>query len=143
VDPGTGRDVAPGEQGELWCRGPNIMRGYLNNPAATADTVDEDGFLHTGDIVTVDPTGVFRVVDRLKELIKYKGPPGRAPSWRHCCSATKRWPTPRSSACPTPNCGEVPQAFVVRRDSHPGLDTDSVLAFVAGRVAPHKKIRLV
>jgi long-subunit acyl-CoA synthetase (AMP-forming) len=71
VDPGTGRDVAPGEQGELWCRGPNIMRGYLNNPAATADTVDEDGFLHTGDIVTVDPTGVFRVVDRLKELITY------------------------------------------------------------------------
>jgi acyl-coenzyme A synthetase/AMP-(fatty) acid ligase len=44
---------------------------------------------------------------------------------------------------PDPDCGEVPKAFVVRRDSHPELDTDSVLTFVAGRVAPHKKVRLV
>ena len=49
------------------------MVGYLGNPVATADTLEPDGFMHTGDIVTVDAGGVFRVVDRLKELIKYKG----------------------------------------------------------------------
>jgi acyl-CoA synthetase (AMP-forming)/AMP-acid ligase II len=143
VDPGTGRDVAPGEQGELWCRGPNIMRGYLNNSAATADTVDEDGFLHTGDIVTVDPAGVFRVVDRLKELIKYKGHQVAPAELEALLLSHDAVADAAVIGVPDPDCGEVPKAFVVRRDSHPELDTDSVLTFVAGRVAPHKKVRLV
>ena len=78
VDPATGTEIEqPAEgvsaPGELLCRGPNVMVGYLGNPEATADTLEPDGFMHTGDIVTVDADGVFRVVDRLKELIKYKG----------------------------------------------------------------------
>jgi acyl-CoA synthetase (AMP-forming)/AMP-acid ligase II len=143
VDPGTGRDVAPGEQGELWCRGPNVMRGYLNNPAATAATVDEDGFLHTGDLVTVDPAGVFRVVDRLKELIKYKGHQVAPAELEALLLSHEAVADAAVIGVPDPDCGEVPKAFVVRRDSHPGLDADSVLTFVAGRVAPHKKVRLV
>ena len=70
VDPATGEERTTGE---LLCRGPNIMVGYLGDEAAARDAIDADGFLHTGDIVTVDSFGVFTVVDRLKELIKYKG----------------------------------------------------------------------
>src|SRR3982750_3574717 len=68
VDPGTGEDAALGERGELWVRGPQVMKGYLNNPEATADTVDADGWLHTGDIAIVDDAGRYTVVDRVKEL---------------------------------------------------------------------------
>ena len=73
VDPETGEDVPEGEEGEIWVRGPQVMRGYLNNPAATAETLVEDGWLRTGDIGRVDENGFFFIVDRLKELIKYKG----------------------------------------------------------------------
>ncbi len=78
VDPGDGHEIGipsdgVSEPGELWCQGPNVMVGYLGDDAATAETLDADGFLHTGDIVTVDSSGAFYVVDRLKELIKYHG----------------------------------------------------------------------
>ena len=69
----TGDDVAPGERGEIWVRGPFVMKGYFENPEATALTIDRDGWLHTGDIGYVDGDGDFWVVDRVKELIKYKG----------------------------------------------------------------------
>jgi acyl-CoA synthetase (AMP-forming)/AMP-acid ligase II len=72
VDPATGEDVAPGEVGELLVRGLQVMVGYLDNPAATAETIT-DGWLHTGDIARIDENGDYCVVDRLKELIKYKG----------------------------------------------------------------------
>ncbi|MGH3747560.1 MAG: AMP-binding protein, partial [Micromonosporaceae bacterium] len=70
VDPATGEAAS---RGELWMRGPQVMKGYLNNPQATADTIDSDGWIHTGDVVEVDDAGLFTVVDRVKELIKYKG----------------------------------------------------------------------
>src|SRR3970282_835618 len=73
VDAETGRDVAPGLDGEIWIRGPQVMRGYLNRPAETHATIDDKGWLHTGDIGHADDDGHFFVVDRLKELIKYKG----------------------------------------------------------------------
>ncbi len=78
VDPATGEEIeVPAEgvsvPGELLCAGPNVMVGYLGDEAATRDTLEPDGFLHTGDIVTVDAGGTFWVVDRLKELIKHKG----------------------------------------------------------------------
>ena len=73
VDPATGEEVGVGERGELWVKGPNVMAGYLNNPEATASTLDAEGYLHTGDIAEVNDEGVFSIVDRVKELIKYKG----------------------------------------------------------------------
>ena len=81
VDPLTGDDLDVGADGEIWVRGPQVMKGYLNNEQATADTIDDDGWLRTGDIGHVDDDGHVFVVDRLKELIKYKGfqvAPGRA-----------------------------------------------------------------
>ena len=73
VDPLTGEDLRLDSDGEVWVRGPQVMQGYLNNPEATAATIDDDGWLHTGDIGHIDADGHLYVVDRLKELIKYKG----------------------------------------------------------------------
>ncbi|MGW1887360.1 AMP-binding enzyme [Streptomyces sp. NPDC001970] len=142
VDPVNGEDTAPGGQGELWCRGPNIMRGHLNNPQATAATVDADGFLHTGDMVTVDADGVFHVVDRLKELIKYRGHQV-APAELEAVLLTHGGIADAAVVGVHHDGGEVPKAFVVRRATHPGLDAEEVQAFVAARVAPYKKVRLV
>ncbi len=73
VDPESGADVPSGVPGELLIRTAGGMRGYLGNPEATAAMIDADGWLHTGDIVTVDEDGWYFVADRVKELIKYKG----------------------------------------------------------------------
>ncbi|KAG0305890.1 hypothetical protein BGZ99_001946, partial [Dissophora globulifera] len=73
VDPDTGKDAATGNRGEIWVRGPNVMKGYRNNAKATMETIDSEGWLHTGDIAVVDEHENFFIVDRLKELIKYKG----------------------------------------------------------------------
>lgn len=66
-------EVPQGERGELWLKGPNVMKGYINDPEATADCIDQEGYFHTGDIVIVDKDQHFYIVDRKKELIKYKG----------------------------------------------------------------------
>ncbi|KAI8055853.1 hypothetical protein BDF22DRAFT_741148 [Syncephalis plumigaleata] len=68
-----GQEVAEGERGELCIRSPGLMKGYINNPEATAACIDKDGFIHTGDVAYVDAQGRFYIVDRIKELIKYKG----------------------------------------------------------------------
>ena len=137
VDPATGADVGFGEPGELWLRGPNVMVGYLNNPEATALTIDADGWLHTGDVATVDQHGVYAIVDRVKELIKYKGYQV-ALLLPHPGVADAAVIGVRDS-----DGEEVPKAFVVRRSSSDELSADGVMSFVAERVAPHKKVRVV
>jgi len=71
-DEGNVIDAPPGEPGELWVRGPTVMKGYLNNPSATADSITADGWFKTGDVATRDEEGYYKIVDRKKELIKYK-----------------------------------------------------------------------
>ncbi|KAF5360126.1 hypothetical protein D9757_011744 [Collybiopsis confluens] len=66
-------DVKPGQPGEIWIKGPSVMKGYLNNPTATRNTLTSDGYLKTGDIAIRDEEGFYFIVDRKKELIKYKG----------------------------------------------------------------------
>jgi acyl-CoA synthetase (AMP-forming)/AMP-acid ligase II len=141
VDPVTNLDVDPGEPGELWCRGPNIMRGYLNNPDATAGTIDADGFLHTGDLVRVDAAGAFHVIDRLKELIKYNGFQVAPAELEALLMSHPGVSDAAVVGVPDPQSGELPKAFLVRCDE--SLGEDAVLAFVSERVAPHKKLRLV
>ncbi|CDH52778.1 phenylacetyl-ligase [Lichtheimia corymbifera JMRC:FSU:9682] len=68
-----GKALGTGERGEIWLKGPNIMMGYINNPEATRNSIDEDGFYHTGDVGVIDRQGHMWIVDRIKELIKYKG----------------------------------------------------------------------
>jgi acyl-CoA synthetase (AMP-forming)/AMP-acid ligase II len=148
VDPETGAEIdvpAEGlsETGELWFKGPNVMAGYLNNDLATRETIDDDGFLHTGDLARVDSTGCVYIVDRLKELIKYKGyqvPPAEleAVLLNHPGVADVAVIGVRDEE----SGEEVPKAFVVRQ---PGVDltAEEVMTFVAGQVAPYKKVRQV
>jgi acyl-CoA synthetase (AMP-forming)/AMP-acid ligase II len=138
----TGEDVGVGERGEILVRGPQVMKGYLNRPEATAQTVDAEGWLHTGDVAYVDDDGYFFIVDRAKELIKYKAFQV-APAELEAVLLTH--PSVADAAViPSPDeeAGEVPKAFVVVKDGH-GLTDEEVLSFVASHVAPYKKVRRV
>ena len=128
--------------GELWVRGPQVMLGYLNNPEATAETLTEDKWLRTGDIAEMDKNGNVFIVDRLKELIKYKGYQV-APAELEAILLDN--PDIADAACSSifdREGEEVPKAYVVKQ---PGSDIteDDVIEFVAQRVAPYKKVRAV
>ena len=140
VDPGSGKEVGVNETGELWIRGPQVMKGYLNNPDATKATVDAEGWLHSGDMAKVDEDGYFFIVDRLKELIKYKGfqvPPAELEA------VLLSHPQISDAAVipiPDEEAGEIPKAYVVVKDD---ISEDEIMAYVAEHVAPYKKIRQV
>ncbi|MEX5719790.1 AMP-binding protein [Geodermatophilus maliterrae] len=143
VDPATGQDAAPGERGELWVRGPQVMKGYLNNEEATAETLDAEGWLHTGDVAIVDANGCYTVVDRVKELIKYKGYQVAPAELEAVLLGNPAIADAAVIGVKDEESGEeLPKAFVVKA---PGaeLSEDEVVEFVASRVAPHKKIRSV
>ncbi|WP_198154286.1 4-coumarate--CoA ligase family protein [Catenuloplanes japonicus] len=141
VDPTTGQDVQPGDRGELWIQGPQVMKGYLGRPDATDTMIDADGWLHTGDIARVDEHGNWYIVDRVKELIKYKAYQV-APAELEAILVGH--PAIADAAVIGVHDGtdELPKAFIVRT---PGthLTTEEVIAYVAAQVSPYKKIRLV
>jgi acyl-CoA synthetase (AMP-forming)/AMP-acid ligase II len=142
VDPVLLTPLEVDQEGELWIRGPQIMKGYLNRPSDTADSITREGWYRTGDIGKADKQGYFFVVDRLKELIKYKGMQV-APAELEALVLTH--PAVADVAViPSPDeeAGEIPKAFVVVKAGQT-LTADALMAFVAGKVAPHKKIRLV
>jgi len=136
----TGEPLGPNENGEIWIRGPQVMKGYLNNPDATAATVDEDGWLHTGDIGYVDEGGNFFIVDRLKELIKYKGFQVAPAELEALLLSHPAIADAAVIPSADEEAGEVPKAFIVRQSE---LTAGEVMAWVAERVSPQKKIRRV
>jgi acyl-CoA synthetase (AMP-forming)/AMP-acid ligase II len=140
LDLETGEALPAGERGEVCVRGPQIMKGYLNKPEATAQTIDAEGWLHTGDIGYADEDGHFFIVDRAKELIKYKGLQV-APAELEAVLVTH--PCVADAAvipCPDEEAGEVPKAIIVLRHAS---EAGAIMEFVAERVAPHKRIRYV
>jgi len=140
VDIATGHPVAPFQQGELWIRSPGVMKGYLHQPTATAETVDAQGWVHSGDIGYADEEGYFYVVDRVKELIKYKGYQV-APAALEAVLATH--PAVTDAAVvgyPDEEAGEIPKAFVTLKSE---VSADQILAYVAERVAPYERVRLL
>jgi acyl-CoA synthetase (AMP-forming)/AMP-acid ligase II len=140
IDLETGAVLPPRQEGELCVRGPQVMKGYLNRPEATAATIDADNWLHTGDIAYFDEDGHFFIVDRAKELIKYKGfqvPPAELEALLLTHEAVA---DAAVIPCPDEEAGEVPKAYVVLRGE---TTAEDLIHFVEQRVAPHKKIRSV
>jgi acyl-CoA synthetase (AMP-forming)/AMP-acid ligase II len=147
IDPATGEEIPVPESGvsapgELLCAGPNIMVGYLGNPEATAETLESDGWLHTGDVATVSSEGFVTVVDRLKELIKYKGYQVAPAELEAVLVGHPLIADAAVVAGYDADGEEVPKAFVVLQ-AGANLDENAVIAYVADRVAPHKKVRQV
>ncbi|MFT3796939.1 AMP-binding protein [Microbacterium sp.] len=148
VDPETGEEItefeANGETrpGELWIKGPNVMLGYLNQPEATAATLDADGFLHTGDVATYNEGGWFSIVDRVKELIKYKGYQIAPAELEALLLSHPKVMDAAVIGVKADDGEEIPKAFIVAAPDS-GLTADDVMAFVTEQVAPYKKVRRV
>jgi acyl-CoA synthetase (AMP-forming)/AMP-acid ligase II len=142
VDPTTGSDVGVGEAGELWFRGPNVMQGYLHNPQATATTITHDGWCRTGDVARIDHDGFVSIVDRLKELIKYKAYHVAPAELEAVLISHPLISDAAVVASPDEEAGEVPKAFLVLNDTaDPERVAEEALAYLAERVAPYKRVR--
>nr|AHA42444.1 4-coumarate:CoA ligase [Cannabis sativa] len=142
VDPETGSSLPRNQPGEICIRGDQIMKGYLNDPESTKNTIDKEGWLHTGDIGFVDDDDELFIVDRLKELIKYKGFQV-APAELEALLLTH----PNiSDAAVVPMkdeaAGEVPVAFVVR-SNNPEVTEDQIKQFISKQVVFYKRISRV
>lgn len=142
IDPISGTPLPPNQQGELWLRGPYVMKGYFSNPEATTSTLNSDGWLRTGDLCYVDDEGYIFVVDRLKELIKYKGYQVAPAELEALLHSHPEIMDVAVIPFPDKEAGQVPMAYIVRK---PGgtLSESSVINFVAQQVAPYKKVRHV
>lgn len=140
VDVTSGKALGIGEEGELCIRGPQVMKGYLNDVEKTRATLTEDGWLHTGDIAKIDEDGYIYITDRLKELIKVKGFPV-APAELEAVVFTHP-DVIDTCVIPVPDeeYGEIPRAYVIARHGH-GVTEKDIQEYVANLVAPYKKLR--
>ncbi|KAL8953867.1 MAG: hypothetical protein Q9222_000313 [Ikaeria aurantiellina] len=138
------KEVTPGEVGEFWIKGPNIFKGYLNNPEGTANALTKDGFFKTGDVGYQDKEGNFFITDRVKELIKYKGfqvPPAELEGL--LASHPKINDVAVVGIYERDQATEVPRAYVVPA---PGVEggrgtEEEIKSWLAGKVANHKRLR--
>lgn len=138
VDITTGAELGPNQRGELWIRGPQMMRGYLNNAEATSECLDREGWHRTGDIGYADEDGYFYIVDRLKDLIKYKAFQIAPAELEGLLLTHPAVSDAAVIASPDEEAGEVPKALVVLKGA---ATAEEIMGFVTARVAPYKKIR--
>ncbi|CAG2057288.1 unnamed protein product, partial [Timema podura] len=136
----TGKTVGPNKEGELCFKGTQIMKGYYGDSKATSECFDKEGYFHTGDVGYYDTDGYFFIMDRIKELIKYKAFQV-APAELE--AILLKHPSIEDAAVvgvPDEVSGELPKAFVVKKQ---GIDVieEEIVKFVAGQVSPHKKLR--
>lgn len=140
VDPETGEDQPVGERGELWVRGPQVMTGYLNNPSATAETIDAEGWLHTGDIAIIDEHHHMTIVDRMKELIKFKGFQVAPAELEALLITHPKVADVAVIGVPDDEAGEIPKAFVTTPEGET-VTLEEIQALVSEHLVSYKQIR--
>ncbi|MDH5751058.1 MAG: AMP-binding protein [Deltaproteobacteria bacterium] len=141
ISPSDGGPVGPDCEGELIIKGPQVMKGYLNRPDSTSEVIDKEGWLHTGDLAVVDDQGYFYILDRLKELIKYKGYQVAPAELEGILVDHPDVADVAVIPSPDQECGEVPKAFVVLKNPESTVSEDDLMKFVEEKVASYKKIR--
>ncbi|KAH7528263.1 hypothetical protein FEM48_Zijuj05G0053900 [Ziziphus jujuba var. spinosa] len=130
VDPETGEALPPGQRGELWLRGPTVMPGYVGDDKATAETLTSDGWLKTGDLCYFDSDGMLYIVDRLKELIKYKAYQVPPAELEHILLTNPNIADAAVVPYPDEEAGQIPMAYIVRKPGS-SLTEAQVIDFVA------------
>ena len=135
-----GSELGPGEIGELLTHGPQVMKGYWQKPDSTAETLPGEGWIRTGDLVQVDDEGYVTILDRMKEMIKYKGyqvaPAELEALLMEHPAVMDSAVIPKRDA----EAGEVPKAFILLRPDQKA-SVEELMRFVEERVAPYKKVR--
>jgi acyl-CoA synthetase (AMP-forming)/AMP-acid ligase II len=142
IDPVTGEDLPATTEGELLIKGPQVMKGYFNNPTATAETITSDGWLHTGDIACFDEEGRLHIRDRLKELIKYKGFQIAPADLEAIILGMKEVKDVIVIPVKDEEVGEIPRAYVVKQADCPSeFKEDDIIKYVHQHVSPQKRLR--
>jgi len=141
VDIDSGEDLPAGERGELWIKGPQVMQGYLNNSEATAQAITPDGWLRTGDIAIIDSEGYMTIVDRLKELIKFKGFQVAPAELEAVLISHPKIADAAVIGLPDDEAGELPIAFIVATDPPPS--EDDIKAHLADTLSSYKQVHRI
>ncbi|KAK7356558.1 hypothetical protein VNO80_15832 [Phaseolus coccineus] len=142
IDTETGKPLPPHKEGELWLKSPTIMKGYLGNLEATSATIDSEGWLRTGDLGYIDDNGFVYIVERIKELIKHNGYQVAPAELESVLLSHPLIADAAVIPLEDEETGQIPMAYVVRAAGSE-LSEDQIIQFVAGQVAPYKKVRRV
>ena len=135
----TGEALPVGEEGELCIAGPQVMKGYLDLPDKTAECLNDDGWLLTGDIAKMDEDGYVYITDRLKELIKYKGFQVAPAELEEVLCTHDGVADATVIPVLDDDAGEIPRGYVVRKSGYEELTEEDVAEFVAGKVSTRQK----
>jgi long-chain acyl-CoA synthetase len=140
---GGGDPLPAGERGEVCIRGPQVMRGYAHRPEATAESIDADGWFHSGDVGILDEDGYLSIVDRTKDMLLYKGYNVFPRELEEILFGVPGVAGAAVVGRPDEEAGELPVAYVVRMadDAGAALTAESVIAAVNDRVTPYKRLR--